>query len=159
MVTGHCYAHDLAYNDFAIPYDGLGRNRTHCENRTLRRIDYGRKLVNAEHTEIADRKCGAHVLFGSEFSCAGALRQFTDLRGDLANGLAISRTHDRGDQSILNCDSHADVCVFIMPDVLVLKRGVNLRMLNQGIRRNFDNEIVEADLEVRIQLIDLRSEF
>src|SRR5205814_899546 len=62
--------------------------------------------------------------------------------------------HDGRNHTILGGHGYADVGVFIVADVLFLKRRVYLRMLNQSSGGYFNDDIVDADLCVGIEFVD-----
>src|SRR6266404_1951516 len=63
MIAGHRDAHSLADDNLTIVHHGFGGRRAYCQNRSFRWIDHRGELVNAKHSQIADRESRAHVFF------------------------------------------------------------------------------------------------
>src|SRR5438445_5778504 len=83
--------------------------------------------------------------------------KFADFGGNIKQRFHIRRGHDWRDQTVLSRDGDANVGVLVISNRLVLKRSVDLRVLNQSGRSYLDNDIVDAELRVRIQLIERAS--
>src|SRR5215510_58258 len=72
MIAGHSDAHRLANHDRAVSDDWLWRHRANCQDAAFGRVDHGGELVDAKHSQIADRETGARVFLGRQLTCPGA---------------------------------------------------------------------------------------
>src|SRR5713226_7799087 len=91
MIAGHGDAHRLTNDDLAVVHDRLWRHGADGQDCALRRINHRSELVDAEHSEVADRETGARIFFGLQLARAGARRQFTNFAGDFKQALQICR--------------------------------------------------------------------
>src|SRR6266498_984675 len=61
MIAGHCDAHRLTNDNLVITDDWFGGHSADCQNRSFRWIDHGGELINAEHSQIADRESSTRI--------------------------------------------------------------------------------------------------
>jgi hypothetical protein len=155
VVARHRDAHQLPDDDLAFAHDRLRLHRADGEDGPLRRVDDGGELVYAEHPEVADREGRARVLFRLQPPRARAFGEFPHLAADLPDALRVRRANDGRYQTVLDRDGDADVGALVIPNRLLLKRGVDRRVLDERGGDDFDDEVVDADLHLRVELVQL----
>src|SRR6266404_2351301 len=159
MITRHCDAHHLSDNNLIFTNDRFGSHGTYGKNRAFRRIDHGSEFIDPKHAQIADRKARTCIFFRAESARTRSLGQFADFTGDLTKRLPLCRTHHWRYQAVLDCHGDADVGAFIVSKYLFLKRSIDFRMLDKGSGSDFNNNVIETDLQFRIQRINTASHF
>src|SRR5262249_2756315 len=101
MIARESDAHSLADYHLIVPDDRFGTHGADCHDGAFRGIDYGREFIDAEHSQITNRESCAGVFFGLEFSRSRSPSQFSNLAGDIDQGLEFSRADDWRYQSVI----------------------------------------------------------
>src|SRR5690606_67727 len=120
VVAAQGQFHDIAWHHGAVFDHGNLLYPPNRQNTGIRRVDDGRKLVNAEHSQVRNREGRTFPVRRLEFLVLCALRKILYLRGYMRQAFAIGKTYHGHQQSILDSYRYPDIHVLIVPDFIAL---------------------------------------
>src|SRR5215211_1719230 len=155
--------HDAHGHDLLVLEDGALDDAAHGDYRGLRRVDDRGEALDPEHAHVGDGEGAALVLLGLQPSLAGALGEVLRGRGDGGEGL-VGRVPDDGRyEALLQGDRHRQINLLVQLDPLRGPEGVQVRVVPEGQRAGFHDEVVDRELyplllELLVELLAQRHE-
>src|SRR5579875_3184255 len=141
VIEGQAQCHHLSPLAFLRDAHKLLVQASNTKNGNFRRVDDGRKSVNAVHTQIGHAECAARDLFTRKGSFTRTPGQLPRLLRDFLQSLAVCITHHRHNQTLIQSNRYPDINSLLQPDMLPFNTGIEPGMLFEGKGYCLDDKV------------------